>query len=93
MRRRSVAEVENFAIFMGTLFVFAVLVVALVLAVIAIVKRMERTSIDPEKSLADRFARGEITEAEYARTFAILRFGPNLDDTVLAPTERELPPH
>jgi uncharacterized membrane protein len=33
-------------------------------------------SVDPEQMLAERFARGEIEEAEYARRLSTLRMGP-----------------
>jgi putative membrane protein len=34
---------------------------------------------DPEQILAERFARGELDEAEYAQRLAVLRVGPPLD--------------
>lgn len=34
---------------------------------------------DPETILADRFAKGEIDEAEYSRRLTILRYGPPLE--------------
>ena len=42
----------------------------------------ERKSLpkaDPEKVLADRFAKGEIDEADYSRRLAILRYGPPIE--------------
>lgn len=35
--------------------------------------------VDPEQILAERFARGELDEAEYAQRLAVLRVGPPLD--------------
>ncbi|HUR50458.1 MAG TPA: SHOCT domain-containing protein [Acidimicrobiales bacterium] len=34
---------------------------------------------DPERVLADRFAKGEIDEQEYARRLGILRYGPPIE--------------
>jgi uncharacterized membrane protein len=36
-------------------------------------------SLDPEKLLAARFAKGEIGEAEYSRLLSVLRMGPPLE--------------
>jgi len=35
--------------------------------------------IDPARLLAERFARGEIDEAEYAHRLSVIRLGPPLD--------------
>lgn len=37
-----------------------------------------RRPADPEKVLAERFARGEIDEIEYAKRLSVLRVGPPL---------------
>lgn len=40
--------------------------------------RQRRHPVDPEQVLAERFARGEIEEAEYAQRLSVLRVGPPL---------------
>jgi putative membrane protein len=35
--------------------------------------------VDPTRVLAERFARGEIDEAEYAHRLSVIRLGPPLD--------------
>jgi len=35
--------------------------------------------VDPARLLAERFARGEIDEAEYAHRLSVIRLGPPLD--------------
>ena len=35
--------------------------------------------LDPARLLAERFARGEIDEAEYAHRLSVIRLGPPLD--------------
>ncbi len=58
--------------------VMAVLVVScLVLMVVAMwYERKSLPTADPEAILADRFAKGEIDEAEYARRLGVIRYGP-----------------
>ena len=38
--------------------------------------RQRRHPADPEQVLAERFARGEIDESEYAQRLSVLRVGP-----------------
>ena len=38
----------------------------------------KRRPVDPEKVLAERLARGEIDETEYAKRLSVLRVGPPL---------------
>jgi putative membrane protein len=40
--------------------------------------RKRRHPVDPEQVLAERFARGEIDETEYAQRLSVLRVGPPL---------------
>ena len=40
--------------------------------------RQRRHPVDPEQVLAERFARGEIDETEYAQRLSVLRIGPPL---------------
>jgi putative membrane protein len=40
------------------------------------IHRPDEYVADPEQVLAERFARGEIEEAEYARRLSTLRMGP-----------------
>ena len=40
--------------------------------------RKQRHPVDPEQVLAERFARGEIDEIEYAQRLSVLRVGPPL---------------
>ena len=42
------------------------------------VSRRQRHPVDPEQLLAERFARGEIDEVEYAQRLNVLRVGPPL---------------
>jgi uncharacterized membrane protein len=60
------------------MFIILVFVVGLVSAIQAI-ERGKQVPEDPEELLRGRFARGEITEAEYARILAVLRYGPPLE--------------
>ena len=46
---------------------------------VGIVRMLMPQPGDPEKRLAERFANGEIDEAEYARRLSILRYGPPLE--------------
>jgi uncharacterized membrane protein len=41
--------------------------------------RNQLANLDPEKLLAARFAKGEITEAQFARALSVLRMGPPLE--------------
>jgi uncharacterized membrane protein len=41
--------------------------------------RRAATPLDPARLLAERFARGEIDEAEYAHRLSVIRLGPPLD--------------
>ena len=62
----------------------AVLITLIVMVAIVFVEwinsrkeiRRAEYSVDPEQLLAERFARGEIEEAEYARRLSTLRMGP-----------------
>ena len=64
---------------------FAVIMAILTLSCIVLVMGLtwaERRTLprqDPEKVLADRFAKGEIDEGEYARRLGILRYGPPIE--------------
>lgn len=40
--------------------------------------KRRRHPVDPEEILAERFARGELDETEYAQRLAVLRVGPPL---------------
>ena len=42
------------------------------------IARKRRHPVDPEQVLAERFARGELDETEYAQRLAVLRVGPPL---------------
>lgn len=56
--------------------------VGAILVLMLVAMWYERRSLpkaDPETILADRFAKGEIDEADYARRLAILRYGPPLE--------------
>ena len=65
----------NFALIM------AICVASLVVIMIVAMHFEQRAlpKADPEKILADRFAKGEIDEAEYSRRLAILRYGPPIE--------------
>ena len=39
-------------------------------------RTLKRPKVDPEQLLRERFARGEISEEEYGRRLAILKYGP-----------------
>jgi len=41
--------------------------------------RRRPTAVDPAMVLAERFARGEIDEAEYAHRLSVIRLGPPLE--------------
>jgi putative membrane protein len=41
--------------------------------------RRRAQPLDPARLLAERFARGEIDEAEYAHRLSVIRLGPPLD--------------
>ena len=41
--------------------------------------RRPAAAVDPAQVLAERFARGEIDDAEYAHRLSVLRFGPPLE--------------
>jgi putative membrane protein len=41
--------------------------------------RRRAEPVDPTRVLAERFARGEIDEAEYAHRLSVIRLGPPLD--------------
>jgi len=43
------------------------------------VKAKQPQLADPEQVLAERFAQGELTEAEYAQRLSVLRMGPPLE--------------
>jgi uncharacterized membrane protein len=57
------------------------IIMVFVVGLVAAVNAVDRGNApeDPEELLRGRFARGEITEAEYARILAVLRYGPPLE--------------
>lgn len=60
---------------------FAAVMLIILLFIVGLVwalKLVERDRQPPEKQLQGRFARGEITEAEYLRSLAILQHGHEL---------------
>ena len=61
--------------------VMAVIVIScLVMMIVAMwYEKNSLPKADPEEILADRFAKGEIDEAEYARRLGILRYGPPIE--------------
>lgn len=65
----------------GVMVVILLFVVALVggLTWVSAKAIPKRTPIDPEALLRERFAKGEIDEAEYARRLSILKYGPPLE--------------
>ena len=42
-------------------------------------RSLKRPAVEPEQLLRERFARGEIDEAEYGRRLSILKYGPPLE--------------
>ena len=42
-------------------------------------KKLKRPPVDPEHLLSERYAKGEIDEAEYAKRLSVLRMGPPLE--------------
>jgi putative membrane protein len=68
----------EFALVMGVIAAFIIVLVGGLGAIDAIMKRRE-LRVDPQQVLAARFARGEIDEAEYSRRLSILRLGPPLE--------------
>ena len=42
------------------------------------VRKLKRQPVDAEQLLAERYARGEVDEAEYAQRLSVLRMGPPL---------------
>lgn len=71
---------ENFAAFMGIIAGFIVLLILVSAVAGAVANRaIGREKADPESLLAQRFAKGEISEAEYERALSVLRLGPRLE--------------
>jgi uncharacterized membrane protein len=70
----------------GGLMLVILLFILGLLAGIGMLDREKRKP--PEEQLASRFARGQISEAEYLRSLAILQSGADLVDEV----HSELPP-
>ena len=68
----------NVALLMAIIAAFVIVLVAGLMWVGSLEHRLLPKQ-DPEKVLANRFAKGEIDEAEYARRLAILRYGPPLE--------------
>lgn len=63
---------------MGTVLVFILALVAGLMGVTRLIEGPKRPR-DPEELLRERFAKGEIDEAEYSRRLSILRLGPPLE--------------
>jgi putative membrane protein len=61
-----------------SLFCCVTLIAYFVLESRSTVASRRRHPVDPEAVLAERFARGEIDEAEYAQRLSTLRVGPPL---------------
>jgi putative membrane protein len=68
-------------IFAGVMATIAIFILMLVAGLQAIDHNGTRrlADVDPEDILANRFARGDIDEDEYARRLSILRYGPPLE--------------
>lgn len=62
-------------------FLICVTVVLIILGDGMIESRKQRKlpKVDPEHLLAERYAKGEINEAEYAQRLSVLRMGPPLE--------------
>ena len=76
-RRRYADAVIEFAVVMGVIALF-VLVLVGGLELIEQAKKRTELKVDPEQLLAARFAKGEIDELEYSRRLSVLRLGPPL---------------
>ena len=67
------------AIVLITFFLCVTAVLAIALDTWRDAKKLKRPAVDPEHLLAERYAKGEIDEAEYAQRLSVLRMGPPLE--------------